>query len=350
MASPANPLSAACACATAWPVPSCSSCRTIAASISDAFNAAATSSPPWPTTTTTRSGPTLAPARSACSSSGAWPTSCRTLGISDCMRLPCPAARTINDVGIFGLPIARLPFYPRGVLPQPGIDRRVACMKRCVIFDLDGTLADTSGDLIAAANAAFLHLRRDTALDPASAEDRAAALKGGRSMLRRGLAKLGAVDDDEVDRGYQPLLDAYDRDIARHTTFYPGALDAVRRLRARGDAVGICTNKPEALAEKLMAALGARDLFDSLVGADTLAVRKPHPEHLTESVARAGGDMARTVLIGDTDTDRKTARAAGVPCILVTFAPAGRSVAELSPEALLDDYDELERVLAGLGL
>nr|WP_281824520.1 HAD family hydrolase [Jannaschia rubra] len=223
-------------------------------------------------------------------------------------------------------------------------------MKRCVIFDLDGTLCDTAGDLLAAANAAFAHLGHDIRLDPGAAEDRAVALRGGRAMLRLGFSRVGPVDDDEVDAGYAPLLDAYGRDIARHTVFYPGAVDAVQRLRDRGDAVGICTNKPEELAVRLMAELGATDLFDSLVGADTLAVRKPHPEHLVESIRRAGGDLSRSVMIGDTETDRETATAAKVPCVLVTFAPAGGSVADLRPDALLHDYAELEAALHVVGL
>lgn len=218
-------------------------------------------------------------------------------------------------------------------------------MKRCVIFDLDGTLADTSGDLLAAANAAFADLGHDIRLNPDAAEDRATALRGGRAMLRLGFSRAGPVDESAVDAGYQPLLDAYARDIATHTTFYPGALDAVARLRDRGDAVAICTNKPEGLARSLMSALNADHLFDALLGADTLPVRKPDPEHLHETVRRAQGDPARTVLIGDTDTDRKTAAAAGVPCVLVTFAPAGGSVADLSPEALLHDYADLDGIL-----
>ncbi|MEM8848617.1 MAG: HAD-IA family hydrolase [Pseudomonadota bacterium] len=223
-------------------------------------------------------------------------------------------------------------------------------MKRSVIFDLDGTLCDTSGDLLAAANAAFAHLGREVRLNAATQEDRATALRGGKAMLRLGLSRLGDVDEAEVDAGYEPLLTAYGENIAEHTVFYPGAVDALRRLRDRGDAVGICTNKPERLAEQLMAALDARDLFDALVGADTLPVRKPDPAPLTETVARVGGTPGRSVLIGDTTTDRETARAAGVPCILVTFAPGGASVADLRPEALLHDYAELETALELVGL
>ncbi|CTQ49606.1 HAD-IA family hydrolase [Jannaschia donghaensis] len=223
-------------------------------------------------------------------------------------------------------------------------------MKRCVIFDLDGTLADTSGDLLAAANVAFAHLGSDARLDPAAPVDQATALTGARAMLRLGLSRLGEIDEDLVDAGYQPLLDAYGTNIAEHTQFYPGALDAVARLRDRGDAVGICTNKPEGLARQLLDALDAHHHFDALVGADTLPVRKPDPEHFWETLRRCEGDKARTVLVGDTDTDRKTATAAGVPCILVTFAPAGGSVADLRPDALLHHFDQLDSALAVVGL
>lgn len=223
-------------------------------------------------------------------------------------------------------------------------------MKRSVIFDLDGTLCDTSGDLLAAANAAFDALGVPARLDAGATEDRATALRGGRAMLRLGLSRLGDVDEALVDRGYQPLLDAYADAICEHTTFYPGALEAVERLRVRGDVVAICTNKPEGLARSLMAELGASTLFDALLGADTLAVRKPDPLHFTETVVRAGGNIARSCLIGDTATDRNTAAAAGVPCVLVTFAPGGPDVASLEPEALLGHFDDLDAVLDGLGV
>lgn len=220
---------------------------------------------------------------------------------------------------------------------------------RSVIFDLDGTLADTSGDLIAAANVCFEGLGLGALLDPA--KDAGTALRGGRAMLSLGFSRVDGFGEDEILRQYPVLLEAYAKDIDTHTVMYDGAMDAVEALKSAGYGVGIATNKPEGLAEELMKRLGVRDAFASLVGADTLPVRKPDPEHLFEAARRLGGDPAKTCLVGDSDTDRNTALAAGVPSILVTFGPSGEDMAALKPEALIDDFAELpsvvERLLAG---
>jgi phosphoglycolate phosphatase len=118
-------------------------------------------------------------------------------------------------------------------------------------------------------------------------------------------------------------------------------MDAVRDLKAAGYKVAICTNKPEGLAETLMTSLGVRDEFAALLGADTLPVRKPDPEHLFETVRRAGGDPARCLLVGDTVTDRDTSKSAGMPSILVTFGPSGDDMAALQPEGMINHYSEL---------
>ncbi|MFN3209150.1 MAG: HAD-IA family hydrolase [Roseovarius sp.] len=216
-----------------------------------------------------------------------------------------------------------------------------------VVFDLDGTLADTSGDLIAAANACFRGMGAGDLLDPVA--DAGTALRGGRAMLLLGMTRLGRPDDfAEIDRQYPILLEAYGEAIDTHTVFYPGAMDAVEALRLAGHPVAICTNKPEALALKLMTSLGALDRFGALVGADTLAVRKPDPEPLREVVRRAGGDPGRCLLVGDTVTDRETARAAGVPSVLVTFGPGDEDVRALEPEATIDHFGELPGVVRGL--
>ncbi|NBE08999.1 HAD hydrolase-like protein [Paragemmobacter ruber] len=209
---------------------------------------------------------------------------------------------------------------------------------RTVVFDLDGTLADTSADLLAAANACFRDLGHGDLLTPA---DALTAFHGGRAMLRLGFSRLGALSEADVDAQYPRLLAAYADGIDTHTRLYPGAVQAVEALRAAGFATAICTNKPEGLAQTLVTRLGVRGLFDALIGADTLPTRKPDVAPYAASVERAGGRVPRSMLVGDTDTDRKTARAAGVPVALVTFGPEGRDIARLEPDALLDHFDHL---------
>jgi phosphoglycolate phosphatase len=218
---------------------------------------------------------------------------------------------------------------------------------KTVVFDLDGTLADTSGDLIAAANACFRDMGEGDVLDAKT--DAGTALKGGRAMLRLGMERLGRAEDEAtIDRYYPMLLEAYGREIDTHTVLYPGAMQAVEALKAAGYRVAVCTNKPEALAHTLLTRLGVRDAFGAMVGADTLAMRKPDPEHLFETARRAGGDPALCLLVGDTNTDRETARAAGVPCVLVSFGPSGGDMAALAPEALLNHYDDLPDIVTRL--
>ena len=216
---------------------------------------------------------------------------------------------------------------------------------RTVVFDLDGTLADTSADLLAAANACFRGLGHGDMLD---AGDTLTAFHGGRAMLRLGFSRLSGCSDADVEAQYPVLLAAYAAAIDTHTTLYPGAVSAVTALRDAGFALAICTNKPEALAETLTRNLGIRPLFGALIGADTLPVRKPDPTPLWEAIARVGGDPSRSLLIGDTQTDRDTGRAAGVPVALVTFGPEGAGVARMQPEALLNHFDDLPALVQSL--
>jgi phosphoglycolate phosphatase len=209
---------------------------------------------------------------------------------------------------------------------------------RTVVFDLDGTLADTSADLIAAANACFQGLGLGAPLDPGA--DALTAFHGGRAMLRLGVSRVGG-GEALVDEQYPVLLAAYAEAIDTHTRIYPGAVEAVEALLSMGYATAICTNKPAGLAEILTARLGVRGLFGALVGADTLPVRKPDPAPYRLAVERAGGAVARSMLVGDTVTDRDTARAAGVPVALVTFGPEGAGVARFQPEGLVGRFADL---------
>lgn len=218
---------------------------------------------------------------------------------------------------------------------------------RTVIFDLDGTLADTSGDLIDAANACFTQMGVGPLLQ--YGVDSSTAMRGAKAMLRLGLERLDrAGDNAEIERQYPVLLKAYASQLDKHSFMFDGAMDAVEELKSRDYRVGVCTNKPEAMAQELLTRLGVRSQFGSLVGADTLAVRKPDPQPLIEAVLRAGGNPKQCTLIGDTVTDRETARAAGVPSILVTFGPDGKAVSDLKPEGMIDHFHELPDLVQSL--
>jgi phosphoglycolate phosphatase len=217
-----------------------------------------------------------------------------------------------------------------------------------VIFDLDGTLADTSGDLIAAANHCFKAMGHGALLDVKY--DAAKALRGGRTMLRLGLARVDLASEETVDQFYPVLLEAYSAVIAEHTVLFPAVRTCIARLIKAGYKIGICTNKPEALAQKLMVELNFRNEFGCLVGADTLPVRKPDPQPFFEAVRRVGGVPDRACLIGDSVTDHDTARAAGVPSILVDFGLSDQDLAALKPDVLITHFDQLEAALEKVGL
>lgn len=219
---------------------------------------------------------------------------------------------------------------------------------RVAVFDLDGTLADTAADLIAAANATFA---AEGLGAPLSLEtDRVTAFAGGRAMLKAGFLHLGQDDPDMelVQRLYPRLLDFYRDAIRVHTRLYDGAETALDRLAGAGWRLAVCTNKPHDLAELLLRLLGIHDRFAAILGADSLAFRKPDPRHLTVTVERAGGVPARAVLVGDTITDRDAAAAAGIPCVLVGFGPEGDAVGALTPAAVLAHYDDLPPLLERL--
>ena len=219
---------------------------------------------------------------------------------------------------------------------------------RVAAFDLDGTLADTSPDLIAAANATFEAVGFDPPLRHAT--DRVTAFAGGRAMLKAGFLRLGHAEPDaaEIERLYPRLLDFYRDGICVHTRLYDGTEAALDRLAAAGWRLAICTNKPIALADLLLSRLGIDQRFAVVLGADSLAFRKPDPRHLTVTIERAGGQPGRAVLIGDTITDRKAAEAAGVPCVLVGFGPEGDAIAALTPAAVLAHFDDLPDLLEHL--
>lgn len=214
---------------------------------------------------------------------------------------------------------------------------------RTVAFDLDGTVADTSGDLAAALNHALTAMGRP----PVPLADVLTMIgHGTRALLQRGLAATGAVDEALVAQGYPLLMRYYEDHICDETRAYPGLEAAMDALAARGVRLALCTNKPERVTRPLVDALGWKHRFAAIVGGDTLAVAKPDPAPLRMAIARAGG--APAVFVGDSIVDMQTARAAGVPGIAVSFGFADRPVDQLGASATIDHFDELVGLLERL--
>ena len=149
-----------------------------------------------------------------------------------------------------------------------------------VAFDLDGTLADTAPDLAASLNHALTALGRDT-IDPQSV--RYLVGHGARALLRRGLAATGEASEELVEQGFPLFIDYYAANICAGTRAYPEVEATLDALTGAGIAVALCTNKPEGLTHRLLNALGWSERFASIVGGDTLPVRKPDPAPLLEA-------------------------------------------------------------------
>lgn len=213
-------------------------------------------------------------------------------------------------------------------------------------FDLDGTLIDTAPDLVRAVN--HVLARSGYAAVPGE-QVRPAVSFGARAMIEQSLSHLQRHDDPaRVDRALDDFLAYYAANIAVASRPFPGAEGALDRLAERGARLAVCTNKRADLSHALLAALALKPRFAAIAGRDTFAHSKPHPGHLTGAIAMAGGNPSRAVMVGDSEVDIATAKAAGIPVVAVTFGYPGAPLAGLAPEAIIDHYDELEAAIARL--
>ncbi len=211
-----------------------------------------------------------------------------------------------------------------------------------VIFDLDGTLVDTAPDLCAALNVALASLGR-AGVDMATV--RHLVGHGARALIERGLALTGGGDAALVEQALPAFLTHYAAHIAEGSRPYAGVEAAMDELAAAGTALAVCTNKPVALAEQLIAALGWSGRFAAVLGGDSLAVKKPDGEHVRATARAAGRGLDNAAYVGDTAVDVAAARDARVPVVVVSF---GFGEGELGADSVIDDYGELTRVLRAL--
>ncbi|MEW6643661.1 MAG: HAD family hydrolase [Pseudomonadota bacterium] len=217
-----------------------------------------------------------------------------------------------------------------------------------VVFDLDGTLVDTAPDLIAALN--FVLDREGLpALPMASARPMIGA--GARKLIERGFeAEDRPLTIADLDRLTGDFIAYYADHIADLSQPFDGLNDALDDLAGRGFRFAVCTNKLEWLSRRLLDRLELSDRFAAICGADTFGVSKPDPAILRQTVARAGGSVARAVMVGDAGPDVGVARRAGVPVIGVTFGYTDVPIADLKPDRVISDLRELPVTVEGLAL
>jgi phosphoglycolate phosphatase len=215
-----------------------------------------------------------------------------------------------------------------------------------IVFDLDGTLVDTAPDLIETLNAIFARHKV-----PAVAFEDARAMIGAgvRPLLMRGLASHGIHRPPaEIDQLFQEYLALYAAHIADRSRPFPGLEAALDALASDGCIFAVCTNKLEWLSVRLLDALGLSRRFAAICGQDTFAMRKPDPEMLRLTIAKAGGSAERSIMVGDSMTDVVTAKNAAVPVVAVDFGYTETPPDQLGADRLIGHFDALPEAVRAL--
>jgi phosphoglycolate phosphatase len=219
-------------------------------------------------------------------------------------------------------------------------------MRTTLVFDLDGTLAETAPDIMGTLN----HLLMREGLEPlpvSRARDLVGA--GAKALLERGFKVSGKpLPAEKLDTLFDDFLVHYLDHIADLSFLFEGAEAALNRLKGRGFTLAVCTNKPEAHSVALLKRLGVHDHFAAIAGRETFPFFKPDPRHLLETIRMAGGEPARAIMVGDSRTDVDTARAAGIPVVGVTFGYTDTPIEQLSPDRVISHFDALDAAIDAL--
>lgn len=211
-----------------------------------------------------------------------------------------------------------------------------------IVFDLDGTLADSAPDILAALNRLLVGYGRANA-----------DLRELRSWLGDGISRLverafetrgGLPEGVNLGQASREYRDLYSGHTIDETVLFPNVEETLRELQGQGYSLGVCTNKAEILAIEVLEGLGIHNYFSAILGGDTLDVCKPDPAHILKTLERMGADPIRAVMVGDTETDVNAAKNSGVPVILTSFGYAQKPMAEMGGDAIIDDFLELPQL------
>jgi phosphoglycolate phosphatase len=213
-----------------------------------------------------------------------------------------------------------------------------------LVFDLDGTLAETAGDLVATLN---VILDREGLAPVSLADARKMVGAGARALIQRGFEAGGrSIEGARLESLFKDFLVYYEAHIADESYLFEGVGTALDRFEQAGWHFAVCTNKVEHPSVRLLDALGIGHRFRAICGQDTFtvagaAISKPDPRALLMTIERAGGLPHRALMVGDSRTDIDTAKAAGVPVVAVDFGYTDTPVAQLGPDRVIAHFDQL---------
>ncbi|BEV47039.1 HAD family hydrolase [Afipia carboxidovorans] len=217
-----------------------------------------------------------------------------------------------------------------------------------IVFDLDGTLVDSAPDLI---NALNFVLEREGLTPVPLAPARKFIGAGARAMIERALEAEGRTcTPDYVSKMTEDFIVFYGDHLADNTRPFEGTEDALEDLASRGHRLAVCTNKLEWLSKRLLDRLNMSGRFSAICGADTFGVQKPDPIILRQTIARAGGAISSSIMVGDSGTDIGVAKRAGVPVIGVDFGYTPIAIKDLEPDRLISHMRELPATVADMNL
>lgn len=219
----------------------------------------------------------------------------------------------------------------------------MTCWPAAVLFDLDGTLANSLPDLAGALN----DLLDEQGWRQCTRQEVRLMVGGGvPKLIERALRMLGEeVDENRSADLISRFMELYRPRAARLTTLNPGAMELLQVFSDAGVGLGVCTNKPEAVTREVLKALGVLDMMGTVIGGDSTPAKKPDARPVLAALDELGCAPASGLLIGDSPADAGAARAAGVAVILVSFGYSQTPVREIDADGLVDSFGEIPNLL-----
>ena len=215
--------------------------------------------------------------------------------------------------------------------------------KLTVLFDLDGTLVDTAPDLIRAHN----HVMKKFGYPSKSIDELKNAVgRGAKAMMAKDNGKWQWFDEKIQNEMTGEFISFYGKNIVNESTLINGVKEFLKWCKEENISMAVCTNKQEHLSNDLLKKIGIYDFFEYVAGSDTFEYCKPDPRHLTNVVEILDGDIKKTIMIGDSETDANAAKAAEIPVILLENGYTEKNTTEIYHNHLIKDFIGIEKIIS----